>query len=120
MSKSRQRLDLPCEGRGMAIGECSDEFEHVLQRQARAVVPHGVLVKVELTEIHIDSHSPDLHRNEATHPLLALHCEARIVFLLLLVLLIIIILLLVVVVVSWLHIPKLNFKLNVAEYSQIS
>mmetsp|Transcript_56928 Transcript_56928/g.124467 ORF Transcript_56928/g.124467 Transcript_56928/m.124467 type:complete len:351 (+) Transcript_56928:210-1262(+) len=25
----------------MAIGECSDEFEHVLQRQARAVVPHG-------------------------------------------------------------------------------
>ena len=116
MSKSRQLLDLPCEGRAMAIGECSDEFEHVLQRQAREVVPHGVLVKVELTEIHIDSHSPDLHRNEATHPLLALHCEARIVFLLL----IIIILLLVVVVVSWLHIPKLNFKLNVAEYSQIS
>ena len=102
----------------MAIGECSDEFEHVLQRQARAVVPHGVLVKVELTEIHIDSHSPDLHRNEATHPLFALHCEARIVFLLLII--IIILLVVVVVVVSWLHIPKLNFKLNIAEYSQIS
>ena len=42
----RQLLNLPCAGCKMAVSECSDEFQHVLQRQAGRLVPHGVLASI--------------------------------------------------------------------------